>query len=35
VVELALQIQALRGALGRPQFEIQPNKCHRPSGHRC
>ena len=34
VVELALQIQALRDALGHPQSEIQPNRCHRPSGRR-
>jgi len=32
VVELVLQIQALRDALGHPQSEIQPNRCHRPSG---
>jgi len=32
VVELVLQIQALRDALGRPQSEIQPNRCYRPSG---
>jgi hypothetical protein len=31
-VELVLQIQALRDALGHPQSEIQPNRCHRPSG---
>jgi hypothetical protein len=34
VVELALQIQALRDALGHPQSQTQPNRCHRPSGHR-
>jgi hypothetical protein len=34
VVELVLQIQALRDALGHPQSETQPNRCHRPSGHR-
>ena len=34
VVELMLKIQALRDALGHPQSEIQPNRCHRPSGHR-
>ena len=27
VVELMLQIQALRDALGHPQSEIQPNRC--------
>jgi len=27
VVELVLQIQALRDALGHPQSEIQPNRC--------
>ena len=32
VVELVLQIQALRDALGHPQSGIQPNRCHRPSG---
>ena len=32
VVELLLQVQALRDALGRPQSGIQPNRCHRPSG---
>jgi hypothetical protein len=31
-VELVLQIQALRNALGHPQPEIQPNRCDRPSG---
>jgi hypothetical protein len=31
VVELALQVQALRSALGHPQSEIQP---HRPSANR-
>jgi hypothetical protein len=35
MVELALQIQALRGALGHPpQSEIQPKRYHRPSGRR-
>ena len=40
VVDLVLQIQALRGALGHPQSETQPksetqpNRCHRPSGYR-
>ena len=34
VVELMLQIQALRDALGHPHSETQPNRCHRPSGHR-
>jgi hypothetical protein len=34
VVELALQIQALRDARGPRQSETQPNKCHRPTGHR-
>jgi hypothetical protein len=34
VVELVLQIQALRDALGHPQSETQRNRCHRPSGHR-
>ena len=33
VVELVLQIQALRDALGHPHSEIQPNGCHRPLGH--
>jgi hypothetical protein len=32
VVELALQIQALRDARGHPQSETQPNGCHRPTG---
>jgi hypothetical protein len=32
VVELVLQIQALRDALGHPQSGIQPNRSHRPSG---
>ena len=32
VVELLLQIQALRDALGHPQSEIQPNRCCRSSG---
>ena len=32
VVELVLQIQALRDALGHPQSEIQPNRYYRPSG---
>ena len=32
VVELVLQIQALRDALGHPQSEVQSNRCHRPSG---
>jgi hypothetical protein len=32
VVELVLQIQALRNALGHPQSGIQPNRSHRPSG---
>jgi hypothetical protein len=31
VVELALQVQALRDALGHPQSETQP---HRPSANR-
>jgi hypothetical protein len=34
VAELMLEIQALRDALGRPQSDTQPNRCHRPSGHR-
>ena len=34
VVELTLQIQALRDALGHPQSEIQPKRYHRPSGRR-
>ena len=34
VVELALQIQALHGAHGHPQSEIQPKRYHRPSGRR-
>jgi len=34
VVELALQVQALRGAHGHPQSEIQPKRYHRPSGRR-
>jgi hypothetical protein len=40
VVELVLQINALRDALGHPQSETQPksetqpNRCHRPSGYR-
>ena len=34
VVELTLEIQALRDALGHPQSDTQPNRCHRPSGHR-
>ena len=34
VVDLVLQIQALRDALGDPKSETQPNRCHRPSGHR-
>ena len=32
VVELALQIQALRGAHGHPQSEIQSTRRRRPSG---
>jgi hypothetical protein len=32
VVELVLQIQALRDAVGHPQSEIQSNRRHRPSG---
>ena len=32
VVEVLLQIQALRDSLGHPQSEIQPDRCHRPSG---
>jgi hypothetical protein len=32
VVELLLQIQASRDALGHPRSGIQPNRCHRPSG---
>jgi hypothetical protein len=34
VVELMLKIQALRDALGPPQFEIRPDTCHRPSSRR-
>ena len=34
VVELALQIQALRDARAHPQSETQPNGCHRPTGRR-
>ena len=34
VVELALQIQALRRAHGHPQSEIQPKRYHRPSVRR-
>jgi hypothetical protein len=34
VVELALQVQALRGAHGHPQSEIQPKRYHRPSARR-
>jgi hypothetical protein len=34
VVELVLQIKALRNALGRPQSETQIQQRHRPSGHR-
>ena len=34
VVELALQIQALRDAHGHPQSETQPNGGHRPTGRR-
>ena len=34
VVELALQIQALRDARGHPQSETQPNSGHRPTGRR-
>ena len=34
VAELMLEIQALRDALGHPQSDTQPNRCHRPSGHR-
>jgi hypothetical protein len=34
VAELMLEIQALRDALGHPQSDNQPNRCHRPSGHR-
>ena len=33
VVEVLLQIRALRDSLGHPQSEIQPDRCHRPSGH--
>jgi hypothetical protein len=33
-VELALQVQALRGAHDHPQSEIQPKRYHRPSGRR-
>ena len=32
VVELVLQIRALRDALGHPQSEIHPNRCRRSSG---
>jgi predicted RNase H-like nuclease (RuvC/YqgF family) len=32
VAELMLEIQALRDALGHPQSDTQPNRCHRPSG---
>ena len=32
VVELVLQIQALRDALGHRQSEIQPTRYYRPSG---
>jgi hypothetical protein len=32
VVELVLQIQAMRDALGHPQSGIQPNRSDRPSG---
>jgi hypothetical protein len=32
VVEIVLQIQALRDALGHPQSGSQPNRSHRPSG---
>ena len=32
VVEVLLQIRALRDSLGHPQSEIQPDRCHRPSG---
>ena len=32
VMELVLQIQALRDAFGHPQSEIQPNRYYRPSG---
>jgi hypothetical protein len=31
-VELVLQIQALRDAIGHRRSGIQPNRCHRPSG---
>jgi len=31
VVDLVLQIQALRDALGPPQSKIRPDMCHRPS----
>jgi hypothetical protein len=34
VAELMLEIQASRDALGHPQSDTQPNRCHRPSGHR-
>ena len=34
VVELALQIQALRDARAHPQSETQSNGCHRPTGRR-
>jgi hypothetical protein len=34
VVELALQIQALRDARAHPHSETQPNGCHRPTGRR-
>jgi hypothetical protein len=34
VVELVLQIKALRNALGRPQSKTQIQQRHRPSGHR-
>jgi hypothetical protein len=32
VVELVLQIRALRDALGHPQSEIHPYRCRRSSG---
>jgi len=32
VMELVLQIQAVRDAFGHPQSEIQPNRYYRPSG---
>ena len=34
VVDLMLQTQVLRDALGHPQSEIQPKRYHRPSSRR-